>query len=257
VSPDVKPFKIAVLACALLAPLAGTTTAHASAENPVLTKNALYKAGPLPATTCDELPVEPQNTGQAQTYINEVLRCLENTWGPYLKKAGLPYEPVKVRYVTRMPKKYCGSESSRVNSQAWYCDWDRTITFQLGTAWLAEPSDFWLFNTTTSLYGYHVQKLAGIYDAGEDLRAASKAEHNEQQRRLVLQMKCLSGAFTRSVWPIKGRTTQDWNDLLASTWGGDPAWGKAATIRHWMRTGFRTGDPGSCNTWTAPSSKVA
>ncbi|MGP3916726.1 hypothetical protein [Nonomuraea sp. 10N515B] len=98
-------------------------------SNPVLTKNALYEAGPLPPTTCDELPIEPHDSGQARAYIDEVIRCLENTWGPYLKKAGLPYEPVKVRYVKRLPKNYCGSdeEGSR-DSEVWYCDWDRTAT---------------------------------------------------------------------------------------------------------------------------------
>jgi predicted metalloprotease len=251
-SPDVKLLKIAALACALITPLAGTASADASAfpvKNPVLTKNALYEAGPLPPTTCDELPIEPYNSEQARAYIDEVIRCLENTWGPYLKKAGLPYEPVKVRYVKRLPKNYCGSdeESSR-DSEVWYCDWDRTLSFKLGPSWLASPSDLLLLNEAALMYGYHVQKLTGLYDAGEDLRAGSKAEHQEQLRRMYLQVECLGGAFIQSVWPIKGRTTEDWNQVLGYV--------RDDNVKHWIRAGFRTGDPGSCNTWTVPSSKV-
>ncbi|GAA2214472.1 hypothetical protein GCM10009850_099370 [Nonomuraea monospora] len=246
-----KALKIAALACALITPLAGTANASAfPVRNPVLTKNALYQAGPLPQTTCDELPVEPYDDEQARAYLNEVLRCLENTWGPYLKKAGLPYEPVKVRYVKRLPKNYCGSdEAISRDSEAWYCDWDRTISFILGPSWLASPSDLLLFNQAALIYGYHVQKLTGLYDAAEDLRAGSKAEHQEQNRRMYLQVECLGGAFMQSVWPIRGRSAKDWNQVVEYV--------RDDNVRRWMRAGFRTGDPKSCNTWTVPSSKVS
>jgi predicted metalloprotease len=259
-----KHLKIAVLACALVTPLAATTTAQAAAypvKNPVLTKNALYESGPLPTTTCEELPVKPNDLTQARAYVNGVVECLENTWGQHLQNAGLPYEPVKVQHVKRLPKKSCGSENGTGDSQAFYCDWDRTITFKLGESWLEDPSDLWLFNTAASLYGYHVLKLTGVYDAGENLRARSKAEQHEQARRLSLQSECLGGAFMRSVWPMEGRTDKDWDTLLGLIQGdrpGEPAdIGRTGTIKHWVRAGFRTGDPASCNTWTAPSSKVA
>ncbi|UBU11376.1 neutral zinc metallopeptidase [Nonomuraea gerenzanensis] len=259
-----KLLKIAALACALVVPMTGTVAADASAfpvKNPVLTKNALYDSGPLAATTCTELPVEAWDRGKVQAYLDEVFRCLENTWEPQLKKAGLPYEPVKVRYVKRMPKKYCGSSTSDEESQAWYCDWDRTVSLQLGKSWLAYPDDLFLFNLASQMYAYHVMKLAGLYDAGEELRAGSKAENYEQSRRAYLQSDCLGAVFMQSVWPIKGRTTADWETVVRMAGGDEPGeepwYGKRATIQSWMRAGFRTGDPGSCNTWAAPSSKVA
>ena len=134
-----KPLKIAVLACALVTPLAATTTARAAAypvKNPVLTKNALYESGPLPTTTCEELPVRPGNLAQARAYVDGVVDCLENTWGQHLRNAGLPYEPVKVRHVKRLPKKSCGGENGTGGSRAFYSYWDRTITFKLGKSCL-------------------------------------------------------------------------------------------------------------------------
>ncbi|SPL91283.1 similar to metalloprotease [[Actinomadura] parvosata subsp. kistnae] len=228
-------------------------------KNPVLVKNALYQAGPLPTTTCDDLPAEPVTPTEARTYINEALRCLESTWGRHLKKAGLPYEPVKVRYVTSLPKNYCGSEDGETieSSEVWYCDWDRTLSFKIGKSWLLGPPDLDLFNTTAVMYGYHVQKLAGLYDASEDLRAGSKAEHLEQRRRMYQQVECLGAAFMKSVWPLPGKTARDWKRVESSYHGDTAEYGKAASIKQWVKAGFRTADPASCNTWVAPSSKVS
>ncbi|GAA3264057.1 hypothetical protein [Nonomuraea helvata] len=258
-----KPLKIAALACALLTPLTVTAAAHASAypvKNPVLVKNALYQAGPLPTTTCNDLPDEPMTPAEARTYINEALRCLENTWGQHLKKAGLPYEPVKVRYVTRLPKNYCASEDGETiqPSTVWYCDWDRTLSFKIGKYWLLGPmTGLDLFNTIAVTYGYHVQKQAGLYDAGEDLRAGSKAEHLEQGRRMYQQVECLGAAFTKSGWPLPGKTARDWERVASSFYRDSAEYGKAANRKRWVKAGFRTADPASCNTWAAASSKVS
>lgn len=34
------------------------------------------------------------------------------------------------------------------------------------------------------------------------------------------------------------------------------SYGTTSAMRSWIKRGFATGDPGSCNTWAAPSSKV-
>ncbi|MEV4170878.1 hypothetical protein [Nonomuraea sp. NPDC049709] len=69
------------------------------------------------------------------------------------------------------------------------------------------------------------------------------------------------GAFVKSIWPMEGRTGKDWSYLLSLPSGdskkGDRVWGKASSTRHWLKQGFATGDPASCNTWTASSAKVA
>ena len=58
-----------------------------------------------------------------------------------------------------------------------------------------------------------------------------------------------------------GRTSKDWTYFLTLV-GGDTStknrrWGKTSTVRSWLKQGFATGDPASCNTWTAVSAKVA
>ncbi|MFI6736578.1 neutral zinc metallopeptidase [Nonomuraea sp. NPDC050451] len=259
-----KLLMFAALTGALMMPLAGTATAQAAAypvKSSQLTANPLYEAGALPTTTCTEESLEPNNLKQARDYLDGIVACLETTWEQHLTKAGVTYRPVKVRHMNRIPKKYCGFDVGKENSQAWYCDRTETLVFQLGKDWLDEPDDLWLFDTAASMYGYHVQKLAGITKAYDKLSYDKKAEMYEQDRRVSLQTECFGAAFLKSVWPLEGRNMSDWNTLVRLLQGDDPDefrdYGRPASVRYWLKRGFTTGDPGSCNTWAAPSSKVA
>lgn len=260
----VKSLKTAVLACALVAPLAGTANASAAAypvKHPKLIANPLYEAGALPTTTCAEKPVRRGNVKQARAYIDAVIACLGETWGKHLTDAGLTYEKVKVRHMNKLPKKWCGYKTDKTDSQGWYCDKTRTLVFQVGKSWAKDPSDLWLFYISASMYGYHVQNLVGIADGYDAEPYGKKAELHEQNRRYSLQTDCLGGAFMKSVWPLEGRTTKDWNYLLTllegDARGEERLYGKTSAMRSWIKRGFATGDPGSCNTWAASASKVA
>ncbi|GAA3258090.1 neutral zinc metallopeptidase [Nonomuraea helvata] len=253
----------AVLTAALMVPLAGTATAEAAAypvKHPKLIANPLYDAGPLPTTTCTEPKVKPGDRKLARAYVDAVVACMETTWEQHLTGAGLAYSKIKLRHVAKMPKT-CGIKPTKDDSQAWYCVKTRTLFFQIGKNWVADPEDLWLFETVAYMYGYHVQNVTGIRVAYDAVRYRNKAEYFEQDRRYRLQKDCLAGAFLKSVWPMEGRTTKDWNYYLSllsgDARGEDRDEGKAATRRAWSKRGFATGDPGSCNTWTAPSSKVA
>ncbi|MFC4008362.1 neutral zinc metallopeptidase [Nonomuraea purpurea] len=254
----------AALAFALAAPLAGTASADSAAypvKHPKLIANPLYEAGALPTTTCEEPKAKKNDRKLARAYFDAVVACLETTWQKHLTDAGLPYRKVRVQHVDKFPKKYCGYTTGRADSQSWYCDKNGTIAVQIGKTWLRDPSDLWLFYTAASLYAYHVQNLAGISDAYDAVPYGKKAELHEQSRRYSLQSDCFAGAFAKSVWPLKGRTTKDWNYLVSLVDGDGPdeerTLGSASSARAWLKRGFATGDPGSCNTWTAPSSKVA
>ncbi|TDD03834.1 hypothetical protein E1292_20365 [Nonomuraea deserti] len=261
-------FMITALAGTLAAPLAGPsmgTAAAGTAVHPVdrseLTANPLYQAGPLPRTTCTEPAVRRGDRKLARAYVNAVVACLERAWKRHLTGAGLPYEPVRVRHMNRIPRNYCGLAVDGADSQAWYCEKSRTLIFQIGEEWAANPSDLWLFHTAASMYAYHVQYLTGISAALGELSADGKAESREQSRRYFLQSACLGGAFMKSVWPMKGRSAKDWHHFKSLPVGdqdGRMSWyGTTATVRSWVGRGFATGDPGSCNTWAAASAKVA
>lgn len=249
---------------ATAAVLCSTSPAAAGAypiKNPKLTANPLYDSGALPRTECAEKPVKRGNKALIRAYINAVVDCLDTTWEKHLAAADLPFQKVQVKHVNKIGKKHCGFEVPSGDSVALYCPRTRTITFLVGKDWLSEPTDLWIFQTTSRLYGQHVQQLVGIQNAYEDEPYSGKAEMNEQARRLLLQSDCLGSAFLKSVWPLKGRSTKDWQELLGFIQGDkrgeERIAGKTGTIKAWMRKGFATGDPASCNTWTASTAKVA
>ncbi|WP_084773564.1 neutral zinc metallopeptidase [Nonomuraea candida] len=260
-----KPLKTAVLACALIAPLGVGATAASAAAYPVneteLTANPLYESGALPKSTCAEPKVKAGDVKQARNYLDKIIACMGKTWEPHLTKAGLTYSQVKVQHVNKLPKKWCDLETNKDDSQAYYCDQTRTIVFKVGKTWTESPSDLWLFYVASSMYGYHVQNLVGIAEAFDAVPYDKRAELLEQNRRLALQADCLGTASMKSVWPLKGRTTKDWKHFLTLPEGdvaGQERWrGKEPNIRYWLKKGFATGDPASCNTWTASPSKVA
>ncbi|MEV0614882.1 neutral zinc metallopeptidase [Nonomuraea sp. NPDC050404] len=260
-----KTLKIAVLTAALIAPIAGTATATAATypvKDEKLTANPLYAAGALPKAECAEHKMRRgDRLNQARKYLDGVIGCLEKTWQQHLAGAGLTYKKVKVEHVKKFPKKWCEFETGKIDSQGYYCAETGTIAFQVGKTWLDDASDLWMFHFAGYMYGHHVQSLVGIERAYQDAPYRNKSELNEQIRRRSLQAECLSGAFTKSVWPMKGRTAKDWKKLL-SVQEGDARGevrelGTTSNIRHWIKQGYATGDPKSCNTWAAPSAKVA
>ncbi|MFD1939383.1 neutral zinc metallopeptidase [Nonomuraea mangrovi] len=258
-------FAMAALACAVMLPLSGTATAATASpiDDAKLIANPLYEAGPLPATSCTEKPIKRNDKALARAYINGVVACLDRTWGRHLKAAGLPFRKITVKHVAKIPKKYCGYDIGDSNSQSYYCPKTGTLVFQLGADWLDDAGDMWLFNMTAAMYGIHVQNLVGIEKAYLKLTYANKSEMYEQDRRVNLQSDCLGGAFVRSVWPMKGRSAEDWQVVLGYTQtGGDepgePRWlGKGSTRVAWTKNGYAEGDPAACNTWAAEPADVA
>ncbi|GLX06064.1 hypothetical protein Misp03_29910 [Microbispora sp. NBRC 16548] len=257
-SSSVKLAKIALagsVALGLVPAVSGTAAAH-PIKNRTLTDNRLYGAGPLPATDCRERPVKKADARSAKVYLNEILNCLNRSWTAELKQAGLKQSRVKLTYATKPPAKFCGSKWG--DWDAYYCDASRTILIVLRKDLLEEPGDLYLFNLLASKYGEHVQNVTGIYRAWFNTDYRSKAELHEQTRRYSLQSYCFAGASLRSFWKSFRRDREDWDDLLyyLRGWAGKYD-GNRKSITYWANEGFKSGDPGTCNPWTAPSSKVA
>lgn len=242
-----------------------TGTAHAyPIEDPVLTENTLYDSGKLAGTRCAEPPIKNNDRTLVRRYIAGVTKCMDASWGAHFRAAELPFGKPRLRVVNKMPARYCGDDVNlKEDSQLYYCSQSRTMTMQIGRNWLADVDDLSLLHATGALYAAHLTLLTGIEKAYQDAPYANKNELNEQSRRINLQEDCLSGVFIRSVWPSLERGTKDWNELLRILKGsgdvkGRPrTYGKGGNRAAWTKAGYTTGDPASCNTWTATSAKVA
>lgn len=233
-------------------------TAHAyPIKDKRLTHNALYRTGPLDTTECTERPVRPRDLKLVKAYLHGLLDCLDTTWSAQLKKAGHPFRKPALKLVTKAPRRFCGQKWEK-GDNSYYCDSSRTILILLDKNVLADPGDLFLFGLLADRYGQHVQNLAGIWRAYLDHEYRTKSEAREQSRRYELQSTCFGTAFLKSTWDSLDRSAKDWRLLLRYIKGWkDPQVGSAASLSHWAGRGFATGDPAACNTWTAPSRRVA
>ncbi|MEN3540118.1 neutral zinc metallopeptidase [Microbispora sp. ZYX-F-249] len=224
-------------------------------KSKTLTQNALYKAGALPTTACAEKPIKRLDPKSARSHLNGVLTCLNRTWAGQFTAARLKWSTPKVVYATKAPARFCGTKWN--DWGGYYCDSSRVMQIVLDKDLLG-AGDLFLFLLTTSLYGEHVQNLAGITRALDELPHSNKAESAERYRRHNLQNLCLASAFVGSAWKSLHRGREDWDDMLAymREWAGKNT-GSRKSITYWAGQGFATADPGTCNTWTAPSAKVA
>ncbi|MET8334807.1 hypothetical protein [Streptosporangium canum] len=99
---------------------------------------------------------------------------------------------------------------------------------------------------------------AGISEAWWALPAGDEEDGGEEQmHRFYLQADCLGGVFMK----ILGRSAKNWKPLLTAEtpkeYGRFNWYGTPANRLHWFEQGYRSQGPGACNTWKAPSSKVA
>jgi Predicted metalloprotease len=244
---------LAVMAIAL----APHGTAHAyPVTDKRLTHNALYRAGALDQTACTEKRVRPGDFRLAKAYLYGILDCLNAAWSAHLKEAGLPFRKPALKVVRQAPRRWCGVKWGDLHS--YYCDERRTILVRLDKNLLADPTDLYLFAVLSDRYGQHVQNLTGIYRAFIDHDVRNKREEQELSRRYELQSLCFGTAFLRSTWNSLDRTTRDWRLLLSymKDWK-HPTVGTSRTIAYWSNRGFAKGDPAACNTWAAPSGRVA
>ncbi|KAB8183601.1 hypothetical protein FH608_049010 [Nonomuraea phyllanthi] len=244
--------------------LSASTSAHAATypiRDHVLTANELYSSGIFHTSRCPERKIPPNNITLAKRYMTSVLGCLNASWGAHIKRAGLPFTPAKIGFITK-PHKYCGLPWGQIVAR--YCAAEGRVLVLLKDSLLGDPSDLFLFQLTAHEYGHHVQKITGIRDAYDHHPYRNKSELQEQSRRKELQAECLSGLFVGSVWAsLDERGEEDWKALLkVARNSGDEGYkvrshGKGRNIAAWLDKGFRASSPAACNTWTAPSAKVS
>jgi predicted metalloprotease len=243
--------------------LTGTANAY-PIEDTALTENTFYDSGKLATAKCAAPRVKNNNLSSARGYVTALTGCLNTSWGAHLTGSDLLFGKPKLKFVKKLPKKYCDFDVDlKLKSQAYYCAESRTILLQLGTDWLRDADDLWLAHVTGVMYGYHVQNLTGIEDAFQAAPYDNKSELNEQIRRASLQADCLAGAFIRSTRSSLGVSAGKWNELLrileasGDAKGDARLGGKGSARVAWTKRGYAGGDPASCNAWTASSAKVA
>lgn len=244
--------------------LSGTATAAAAypIENAsVLTNNDLYGAGKLPDAACAKRPPKGKTTASVSKHVKAIVACLETTWGSYLKEANLPYVPVQFDLKDRIEDP-CTHEARYPKSDVSYCGGRAWFDVQIRPDWTKSSSDLDIFAKLSAAYGHHVMNMVDIAEGNAALHYDTRPEAAEQYRRYGMQSKCLAGVTAKSVWSTLGYPAKDLGRMLnlmrtdGDTKGKESLYGKGSTLVSWAKRGYASGNPKSCNTWTASSGKV-
>ncbi len=185
------------------------------------------------------------------------------------------YVPTQTKIFSGRTATGCGTATSAVGP--FYCPADKVVYLddsffdsmlkgQLG----AEGGDAAEAYVIAHEYGHHISDLSGVLTRAQ--ASGNSTGPKSAQVRLELQADCYAGAWLANAAadpksPIKQVTRDDLNRAvdaalavgddriqLKSTGSVSPeSWthGSAAMRKHWLAVGFRSGDPGSCNTFAA------
>ncbi len=220
------------------------------------------------ATTAVRCANQPN---QQVDFVCRVLGSTEDVWGQIFAQAHQQYVQPKLHLFQGSVGTACGSASTAVGP--FYCPGDQKVYLDL--AFFQElqdrfhaSGDFARAYVIAHEVGHHVQKLTGVFDRVEQARrrGAPMDGADGLSVRQELQADCYAG-----VWANHSQQQLQWlqpgdveSALNAASQIGDDTLQREAQGRvvpdsfthgtsaqrvKWFRTGFSSGDVGSCNTF--------
>ncbi len=194
----------------------------------------------------------------------------QRTWEGTFRRDGEPYEHAQlVLYSDAVNTDGCGSATSAVGP--FYCPADQRVYLDLSfyeemADQLAAPGDFaWAYVIAHEM-GHHVQEETGMSEEVERLSRENPDDANELSVRLELQADCYAGVWGNTVFQQGDLQGGDLDEAFTATEAiGDDRLQKQATghidpdsfthgtseqRRTWFSTGYRSGDPAACDTFS-------
>ncbi|MFI6817266.1 hypothetical protein ACIBG7_33050 [Nonomuraea sp. NPDC050328] len=217
---------------------------------PELTHNDLYKAKPA-GVRC--ALTKGTSASSTKKYITDLVGCLNKAWKPAIKD----FRQVQVTFKEADDKQSCSTGLDIDASFSEICQTELHV--RLAGDWIKAKSDVAVFTSITRTWSGVVAGQTGIGQAWWALQnSADEAEMNQQNRRYYLQLDCFMGVSAKALrrvvkdWRPTAKGKLFWESFLKNKYSG------TSTNRlYWLEQGYKSGKPGSCNTWKAPDPKVA
>jgi predicted metalloprotease len=215
------------------------------------------------------VPGAPDPDAELVDFMGFVVDDVQDFWRSDLGSAGRTYETTKLVLFTGQTQSGCGLASSETGP--FYCPADHKVYLDLGffrelRNRFHAPGDFAEAYVIAHEFGHHVQNLLGTEERMRREQQRHPGEAKELSVRLELQADCYAGVWAHSAYKERLLESGDLDEALtaAGAVGDDriqrsagqrvnpETWthGSSRQRSQWLRTGFDTGDPGACDTFS-------
>jgi len=215
----------------------------------------------------------PQANDEASQFVASVLGSTEDVWTKVFQQSGATYPTPKLVLFSGMVGSACGRATAAVGP--FYCPGDQQV--YLDTSFfndmrtkLGGGGDFAEAYVIAHEVGHHVQTLTGTAAKVDQLRARGAAMEGDNglSVRMELQADCYAG-----VWANLAQAQNQWLETgdveealtTASAIGDDRlqqqgqgmvvpdsfTHGTSAQRVRWFKSGFQSGNPDTCDTFSA------
>jgi predicted metalloprotease len=262
--------------CVVLALLAsGCASARPRARvemmtTPSISDNAARRLSGAPSPTATPALPKPGDKSQEERFVTAVFNDAQHEWANLFEKAGEHYTPAKLVLFTSNVQTGCGRESTKVGP--FYCSADGTVYVDVAfftemQRRFAVKGDFAQAYVVAHELGHHIQNLTGVTADVERAAEARPDLANELSVRVELQADCYAGVWAHSTFERGLLQPGDLGEALhaAAAVGDDfqqrsrhgkvnrEKWthGSSAQRQHWLRVGYDSGKPSSCDTFAS------
>ena len=239
--------------------------------NPLTLLGILSGGGGAPVQQQAPAHAPPANDVQAK-FVSTVLADTEDVWKQVFSQAGATYVEPKLVLFRGAVRTGCGAGQAAMGP--FYCPADQKVYIDLSfydvlSQRLGAPGEFARAYVIAHEVGHHVQKLTGVADRVDQLRArGSETQANALSVRTELQADCYAG-----VWAHYSQQSKHWLDpgdiesaINAAQKIGDDALqrsagravvpesfthGSSAQRVKWFNTGWESGSVKACDTFSS------
>ncbi|PRW62458.1 neutral zinc metallopeptidase [Actinopolyspora mortivallis] len=206
-----------------------------------------------------ELPELTETRERMLDYYRRAVECLDRAWSDVLTGAGVQRRTPRVSLDSQAPD--CRERSEeRGRPTAFYCSGTIHLPRQWVLADLGTREESHLMLLAHE-YGHHVQHLSEIMRASAVRRGGAPGDDPKTLRlvrRLELQAECFAGMFMARLAEtpagdaavVERLVTAPGSTKMTNTHGSPD------NQRRWREAGYRRGNTGACDTWSAPESAV-
>lgn len=228
-------------------------------------------SSPLGGTAAPwSVPEASATDDERAEFMSAVLDESQAMWAGIFEDNGLPYEDAVLVFYEGAAESGCGYAPA--SSGPFYCPLDGKVYLDLSfydalRERYGAPGDFAQAYVLAHEIGHHVQNLLGTATEVRQLQQAQPRVANRLSVALELQADCYAGIWGRTVAERGGLERGDLEEgLNAAAAVGDDRLQRQATGRvntetfthgssaqrmRWFGTGFETGDPNACDTFSS------